>query len=266
MTLALGIPCTDGVVLGVDTQISQDGTKTPGQKIQIFWECLPNYNVVSASSGHADSVETARSEIVEALEKLKGKSPSPVVREIRQAIGAALGEVYARHIDPLPTQEERNLMDFTLLVAIRVGRTARLFRTNRAQVLEEKRCCCLGAGKVVAEQILELCLDARPSAELAAQVAAYVVGRTKEHVEGVGLSTDVHVIQSNGRHWALTLPEVKALETGFAEFFKMLQGVIACVDSQSLPEAGIGPRLGFLRTAVEGLREAQKARQDRAAR
>lgn len=31
MTIALGVLCTDGIVLGVDLQYTQDATKTPGK-------------------------------------------------------------------------------------------------------------------------------------------------------------------------------------------------------------------------------------------
>jgi hypothetical protein len=201
MTLALGILCDTGVVLGVDTQISVGGGKIPGPKIQVFWEALPTYNVVSASYGHADSVETARVEIADALEKLKGSQP--VVRTIRRSIEEALERVYVRHIDPLPTPEDRAFFDFTLLIAVRMGRTARLFKTNRAQVVEQHNRWCMGSGKELADYVFDLFLGSHPTTELAAQIAAYVIGITKQHIEGVGHYTDVHIIESDGYHWSL---------------------------------------------------------------
>lgn len=258
MTLALGVLCTGGVVLGVDTKISVDGGKIGRPKIQVFWEALPDYNVVSASCGHADSIESARVEIAEELEKFKGKKP--VVREIRKAISEALSRVYVQHIDPLPSVEERGLMDFTLLLAIRIGRTARLFRTNRAQVVEQTSRWCIGSGKEFSDYIFDLLLDNNPTTELAAQLAVYVIDVTKEHVEGVGHFTDVHIIQSDGRHWSIFAPEVKEIESGFDELFKTLRHVIELADSRHSSEESIPAMLGFLGDRIKNLRAAQDKR------
>lgn len=263
MTIALGILCSDGVVLGVDSEISVDGGKVAGPKIQVFWEALPDYNIVSASSGHADSVETARGEIEFELEKFRGKNP--VVRELRQSISDALGRVYVQHIDPLP-QEERQQMDFSLLLAIRIGRTARLFRTNRAQVVEQRPRWCIGSGKEFADYLLELYLGNRPPVELAAQTAAYVIGITKEHIDGVGHATDVHILQSSGRHWRLSPPEIEELEKNFDSFFKALHNVVACVDSLTVAEDGIDWRIELLKNSLGELRATQRKRLERSAK
>jgi hypothetical protein len=264
MTLALGIVCDCGVVLGVDTQISVGGGKIPGPKIQLFWEALPDYNVVSCSYGHADSIETAREEIAEALEKLKGTRP--VVREIRKSVSEALERVYIRHIDCLPTADDRAFMDFTLLLAIRVGRTARLFRTNRAQVVEQRSRWCMGSGKEFADYVFDLFLESHPTTEIAAQVAAYVIGITKEHIEGVGHSTDVHVIESDGHHWSLHAPQVEEIESGFAKFFETLRHAIGRIDSRFTSDNSLPTWFGFLGDNIKELRAAQDKRMELRAR
>jgi 20S proteasome alpha/beta subunit len=260
MTLALGILCRSGVVLGVDTEISVDGGKVGGPKIQVFWDALPNYNVVSASCGHADSVESAREEITEELEHFKGKNPA--VREIRKAISDALARVYTQHIDPLPSIEERGFMDFTLLLAIRVGRSARLFRTNRAQVVEQPSRWCMGSGKEFADHLFGTLLGERPSHDLAAQLAVHVIAATKDNMDGVGHSTDVHVLQSDGEHWSFTAPQIEQTEKDFTEFFGSLRGVLETADASAMPEESISTMLGLMGEKVHRLRKSQKARQE----
>jgi hypothetical protein len=260
MTLALGILCRSAVVLGVDTEITVDGGKIGGPKIQMFWEALPGYNVVSASCGHSDSIESARAEIAEELERFKDKTP--VVREIRKAIGDALSRVYVQHIDPLPSLEERNFMDFALLLAIRIGRTVRLFRTNRAQVVEQPSRWCMGSGKEFADHLFGILLGERPSHELAAQLAVHVIAATKDNVEGVGHFTDVHVIQSDGEHWSFTAPQIEQTERDFMGFFKSLRAVLETADATSLPEQAIPTMLGIMGDSIKNLRQSQRARQD----
>lgn len=265
MTLALGILCRGGVVLGVDTEIGVDGGKIGGPKIQVFWRSLPDYNVVSASAGHADSIETARVEIEESLDRLD-KTKRPAVKEIRRAISEALQRVYTQHIDPLPSLEERNFMDFTLLLAIRVGRSARLFRTNRAQVVEQDNRWCMGSGKEFADYLFDTLLDNHPSFELAAQLAAYVIDVTKDHIDGVGHISDVHVIEANGNHWSLYAPQIQQIETAFAEFFKTLRSVIDTADPRFTSEESVPIMLGFLGDRIRDLRTAQNERMELRAR
>lgn len=157
-------------------------------------------------------------------------------------------------------------MDFTLLIAMRVGRVARLFRTNSAQVVEQKGRWCIGIGKEFADYAFDLLLENRPSTELAAQVAAYVIGITKEHIEGVGHATDVHVLEGNGRHWSLLAPEVQEVESSYSEFFKTLRMVIECTDSRFTSEESIPRRLDLLGDGIKDLRLAQDKRMDLRAR
>lgn len=117
MTLALGIACADGVVLGVDTELTIDYGKRPWPKIHVLPTPMDaDYAIVAASAGHADSVRNATDSIFDQFSKLSEAQPS--MRQIKKAIEDGLIEVYNRHIFPLPSQEERNEMDFTLLLAV----------------------------------------------------------------------------------------------------------------------------------------------------
>jgi hypothetical protein len=83
---------------------------------------------------------------------------------------------------------------------------------------------------------------------------------TKEMDEGVGHSTDVHVIQSDGRHWSVHGPQVGEIEVAFAAFFNIMRHVIELADSRFTSEESIPIMLGFLGDRIRELRAGQDKR------
>ena len=72
MTLALGIVCDNGIVLG--GYRDQRGWRQDRPKMLTFPEIWnDDFNVIAAAYGHADSMESVRVEITERLTPFKGQ-------------------------------------------------------------------------------------------------------------------------------------------------------------------------------------------------
>ena len=253
MTIALGILCGDGVVLGVDTQHTLGDGQFPEKKLFTF-PTRGNHRVVAAGFGNSDSIRIGAEEIDLALD-----GSASTVRGVRSQIGTALGSVYSKHIDVCP-EEERGNMEFSFLVAIHIGRRAGLFRTNRTMVVEVPDRWTMGVGEQFARYAISAFLGDHPRTDVAAQVAAFVIGLTKESIDGVGFSTDVHVLENSGSHWSLHLPEVKEIENNFASLLREFKSVISATDCGTT-EGKVREGLLRMEAAVLAIRTAQSKRQ-----
>jgi hypothetical protein len=152
-------------------------------------------------------------------------------------------------------------MDFSLLFAVRVGRTARLFRTNRGLVNEEHDRWCMGVGVSLAYCLLDLLLEKRPPVDVAAPVAAFVVKQVMSYAKDVGYQTDVHVICSDGGHWSLRPKEIATAETQLIDVMASARKEIYSV---AIGEAITMSKLSGLKDSLAAFGVEQKRR--RAAR
>jgi 20S proteasome alpha/beta subunit len=267
VTLAIGVSCYDGVVLGVDGQLSVDNAKLTTQKITWFFP-FSDYQLVFAAQGHGDPSRLAIDLIRKTLSAQVHRHLT--VSEITAYISSCLDFIYRNHIDAAPSADERSWLNFSLLIAIRQERSAQLFRTNRDMVVpinpRPHPWWCLGVGTEFANYALSLLLDPHCSAEVAAQVVAYIIGEANELVEGVGKGTDVHVLQNDGTHWSFSAPDIRQLENEFSEFFLSLRDIVSCVDTETVGDSTAKLRLAYLEQKIFSMRSSQRLRKEREAR
>jgi hypothetical protein len=257
MTIALGVLCSDGVVIGVDLEYTQDFMSSTGPKI--FW--LPKnldsrYFVLIAASGNPDSAK----EFVEYLDShLAERFPSGVatLKEIKVAIRDSLKRIWFEHIDSAPANERRGLAcDF--LIAIRVGTKINLFRTNRTMMPEIKDWACSGLGLYLANYLVDRILPRHPTTALAAQVVSHVIDAAKEHIQFVGKGSDIHVLPRVGLAYGLT--EREKAEVGFNNLFGAFRQIIGCADPADASDELLESRIARLKSAIETLRSDQTRR------
>jgi hypothetical protein len=261
MTIALGVVCSNGVVLGTDLQYTtDDATKTPGQKM--FWLCPGRpYSVLIAASGSPDSAK----QVVELSEEaILSKYPDsiPTIRQIRACIEDSLREVYLGHIDTAPVNERAG-MRCDLLVGIRVGREIQLLYSNRTRLIKEKDAKCFGIGLWFSNYALTQLLPLRPTLEVASQVVAYVIAMAKDYVEGVGHGSDIHTLHLDGTHDSLLLPEREEIEQAFRAAIKVLPHIVDCTDTDIVSDESVSLRADWLMKEIWKLRELHKKRKNR---
>lgn len=264
MTIALGVLCSDGVVLGTDLEYTQQYAAMPGQKM--FW--LPEiigagYFVLIAVAGNPDSAKT----FVDTLSVvLSDRFPdgAALLRDIKGAIRDGLRHMWLEHIDAAPANERSDLQ-CDLLIAVRAESGCHLFRTNRTMLVEEKFSACHGVGMYVARLLTDLLLGwgCSPTVELASQVIAYTIKAAKDHIQYVGKGSDIHILPQSGLAYSLLSPERKIVENHFDELFAGLRNLLACVDGTDVSVDQIESRLDGIKNSVLKLKEDQLNRVER---
>lgn len=265
MTIALGILCSDGIVLGVDLQYTTDIIKTAGQKLFVLkpsYDARSGYAVLVAGAGNADTIRKCVEVMDETLaETFHGRCPAYI--ELKYSLESALARVFHQHVDSAPV-EERHGLHCDVLVAVRVGQECHLLRSNRTMLVEERQ-ACVGLGFYLGAYLTELLLGwgIPTTCEVASQVLTYIIGASKDYIEGVGKGTDVHILFSDGRHHSITRPERAEIEKNFATFFQATRQVIACGDTESVSDESIKFWIDLLQKSVMELRAAQVKRLNR---
>jgi 20S proteasome alpha/beta subunit len=266
MTIALGVLCDGGAVLGVDLEYSQDFLSSPGQKMFWFPSTLDtNYFLLIAAAGNSDSAKTFIDLLsVELPTRFPTKKAS--LSELKSSIKKVLRELCGEHIDFAPASQRESLAcDF--IIAMRVDHSVRLFRTNRTMIVEEQRWVCLGAGLYLAHYLMDLVLVPHPSIELATQVVTHVIATAKEHIQSVGKGSDIHFLPYSGFADSLIRPEIIQIEERFAALSNALRDVIACADPGSITDERMARKFSALNNCIETLRADELERiKDRARR
>jgi hypothetical protein len=259
MTIALGVMCDGGAVIGVDLEYTQDWMSSPGQKI--FW--LPKhldsrYFVLIGAAGNPDSAKEFMTYLEEQLdERFPTHIASP--KELKTTIRDSLKHIWFEHIDSAPANERRGLAcDF--LIALRVETSVYLFRTNRTMMISVKDWACLGAGLYLANYLVDRVLPRHPTTELAAQVVAHVIAAAKEHVQFVGKGSDIHILPRIGLSHGLGWAEREKVEAGFIQLFGAFRSLIGCADPADASDDLLNSRLASFRSVIEQLRSEQAGR------
>ena len=258
MTIAIGVLCDNGVVLGCDLQHSTDIIKTAGPKLFI----IPpgkNHSVLITGAGNSDSMKKAAQLIHDRISDADDSGGISDVYAMRGHIEAALEELYSKYIYFAP-QEHCSTLDVSLLLAIRVNTETALFRTNRNMLIAEDRYACVGMGMYLGHYALSTMLGWRPPVEVAAQVVTYIVSQAKEYIEGVGKGSAVQMLHADGLHDSLLLPDRDEVEEMFQEFYEGVRTIIASTDKDMVMDAWLSDHFDRLHLTVKKLRSAQQKR------
>jgi 20S proteasome alpha/beta subunit len=269
VTIALGIACDDGVVLGVDNEYSRNPIKTKGQKLFPIPSVIqPNdgYGILAAGSGNPDSVK----KIVETIDKTLASETiggTPTLELLLLHIENSIATVFAQHIDFAPV-EQRQELHCDLLFAIWIrNQGTRLFRSNRTMLLEERKRACIGNGLYLAEYVMDVILPHFLSVEEAKCLAVYMIGEAKDYIEHVGGQSIVHTLHRDGTHSRLLQPEIRDIENSYGAFFEAIRICLSCVDLDSVPDDNIDLRLAAFKESILHFRgQERKRREHREAR
>jgi hypothetical protein len=205
MSIALGIECPDGAVLGTDRQITKEGgLKYQQRKISI---CNVTGNIplqyAFAYCGDPDAAATIEREI--GRELLAGICSSDVFNfdlvfaDIRRAFGR---------------KENKDLESLILMGSPSIKPF--LLRTKGAKVVHGK-IECIGVGDSSVIHYLSELLPKKLTLDKASQVVAYLVSLANRYIDGCGFGPDV-VFMGKGRECIMEISEKE--KTAWAQKFK----------------------------------------------
>jgi 20S proteasome alpha/beta subunit len=196
VTIAVGFLCTDGIVLGADTQYTQHyttfGLKTQGPKLFVVAD-RPDLAVIVAGAGSVSFMKMAVDKLKQAFSGLS----IPSGTQIRDTVEVVLLDFFTKHVYNVPDYKQP---DFKLLIGARTNRNDfSLWETSLTSVaqLEEWDHVCIGIGNTVSSYALTITRGAG-LVEWAKLRAAFCVNAAKRNVDGCGGPTRLLTLTANG--------------------------------------------------------------------
>jgi len=261
VSIAFGVKCSNGIVLGVDLEYSQDLSSMPGQKM--FW--LPkteaDYFVLIAAAGNPDTTKTFM-EVLESELAVQIPHGHTSWTQLKGVIKSCLKYVYSEHVDAAP-RDERASLGCDLLVALRILNETRLYHSNRTMLVEEKGTYCHGVGLYAARCLSDIFLDWRAHIHVsaAAQIVAFIVAEAAEHIQSVGKGSDIHTLPNEGPAYSLLRWERDEVNSGFGILMRAFQGCLSQIGGGG--KSFLYPHyLDEFKKAIDKLRESQAKREE----
>lgn len=198
MTLAAGMVLEDSVLLFADTLYSDGITKIYGTKL-FRWNGKGS-QVGFALAGDAALARMAIDDCRDVLESAtRPLSTSRIVQLLRPIIR----RTYLEHVDARPLPERRDC-NFQLLIGVSgQGDMPRLYATSETAMYQVQRYECVGVGSEIARYVIECGHDPHhPELTFdferqAITLALQTLVAAKEHVEGVGGSSEFLLVERN---------------------------------------------------------------------
>jgi len=264
MTIAVGFTCVDGVVLAADSLYTEGIAKLYGQKIFP----LPSnglYALTIAGAGGVPSLKGIVREVEKSLRSEIGQMRADF-SQIRSVVEGALGRYYPRHIDSAPRDRQDDL-GVQLLIGIWVlGDGTRLFETCRTAAFEVDDHRCVGIGSHLAEYLNDVFFPGgvRPTVRMAEPLAAYIVGRSKRHVQFCGGRTFVRALLDDGTDERVWNEEIRDSEDYIEQFFSSVGHIRELLGKVPRAEAiDLSPFTEILKNAMIEFQAKQQTYRDK---
>ena len=251
MSIVLGIPCVDGVVLGVDLQYTKEPFKNTGPKLFPLKKYYNKntYSVLVAGSGNPESCKKFADMMEQDLPDDFSFSDFIIHAE------SIIGEFNQHYIFPMP-QESRKDYSCDLLIAVRVDRECRLYGVNGLMLVRHEQPVCTGEGSYLADYLLENLLPKGfITVEAAAQFMVHAINSSKNYITSVGKGTSVHILRDDGRHYSLLKPDRAGIELYFQELFDAFARLMYCCDVESASNESVEIHIGSLRRIMALIRQ-----------
>lgn len=229
MTIALGLPCTDGLVICTDGQLTvSGGHKFQEEKI----ECEEFYGatLVFSYAGLPGLWKEARNKIVHSLQKLEApfeEGPAITPENVYNAadeVFTGMGRLYT----------ELNLQ---MLIAVGgVLHAPELFVFDRNAFYRATDFTCLGVGESSLVRYLADSLYRRSiSKEEGKNIGIYLVSKAIQYIDGIGPPIDAIVVSGHLPEW-LSEQEIKERESAMLSKEKPFLKKIVSPSSPSTTE------------------------------
>lgn len=225
MTIALGVLCSDGIVLAADSEESTGyagGVKTSSVKIATGISGAPiGYQVSAAISGagRARYLDSAKDCLIMPVLGTYADNYDAV----KASIDGSLGEFYAKHVIPFASLPDHDRPEISLIIARQCAGQLSLWTTDKNTVQRCFKYGAVGAGAAYATLLLSRYIYPLNIAQ-GKMVAAHTIFRVKEAIEGCGKRTDILSLRG-GQAQYMPLRDVERLEQLFEEWANVEAGL-----------------------------------------
>ena len=232
MTIALGILAHDAVVIATDTQVGvSDYLKTSQGKISLTTHSRRQEPTEDMTQTVALAVTGAgKPQHIRHLQKdfkrFVTTAVEPSIDEFDQSVSDRIRQFHTDHILPLGTTRT----DLYMLVAYCKDGVSKLWRSEDNLLTESTTYAAVGAGEMYANIIMNrLSLPMWPmTAKTAFLLAAYVIHRVKDRIDGCGKNTEIVCIRSQESEF-FSQTHIKPVEDLLDKFWGIEANVLSSV-------------------------------------
>lgn len=240
MTIAAGFVCTDGIVIGADTEYSNSVVKEYRSKI---WRSQDERCVIAAAGD-----EVLMKEAAETLLTCLDSEYS--VEDVKEQFQDTMQAIHERFID------YSNDPSFTLrmLVAAQASDGLVLFRQSRWAVTDVKAYACIGSGEAFGNYVAKRFFgELKPQPITAGIVcASHLLRLAKNHVQGCGgTRSEIVILPARGRAYEQSERNVRNVEVLLDGVDAVLGPLLFAIPDSSIPMEAIEERL---KVFCEGVR------------
>ncbi len=242
MTIAAGFVCSDGIVIGADTEYASSIAKVYRTKI---WrsergDCL---------------IATAGNEVLmkEAAETILAKlDPERSREDVKLAFMETMQGLYVDHINHVVTDPEFCVQ---VLVAAQTSDGLVLFRQSHTAVTDEQHFACIGSGDAFGNYVGDKLFgrDEKDRPMISGCIAvAHLLNLAKTYVPGCGgTESEIYRLPAEGWAYQESDANISRLETYFTAVNAVLTPLMLAIPNPWVPDAGVEERL---RVFCEGVR------------
>jgi 20S proteasome alpha/beta subunit len=238
MTIAIGLLCNEGLVIGADTEEVLGGyIKTSTEKMRVIEK--DNYKLIITGAGESDFIDCFYDELEEALDESEPKD----IKAIYKILRTTQLQYFRNHLAPYSSfpSDDRPNPDLLIALHIRIGglvtgstlfRTV-LFKANGTVVKRIHKAECVGTGVVLARSLMDQFFDPELSLKQTGILAAYILRQAKRWGQYCGGNSDIAILSNSEKKTAgIPAETIKSLERHFDEFAVALKPVlINCADT-----------------------------------
>jgi hypothetical protein len=228
MTIAIGILAADSIVLATDTEESIPGYMKLHQ-YKTRGGAKGTRGCLIAGAGSANYIDTVSDELIETF------FSESEDEKVGPAFNRVVAEFYQMRVVPFAQYPAVERPDFDLLIAFAGHDKHYLWATEKSAMREVYPWEAIGSGAMFAKMLLGQ-FYANPTAiptHVAELLAAYVVYRVKDTIDGCGKHTFVQTLRE-GRATHREIEEVDEWE----RLFRMFDGVAAAALMRVLGDDG----------------------------
>jgi 20S proteasome alpha/beta subunit len=229
VTIAIGILCSDGIVLCADSKESNYQTKIYRPKIVQLDVLDDDIKVVLAGSGDSDFLDALKEKVEQAVDVA-----APTLASVESKIETGI-QSYCRKIWPLYDQSHRPTAD--MLIGIRTPDGQSLLRTNGPIVRSAHRPYeSIGFGADFSAYHLDRLFTGDRTIAAVCPIAIYVLQLVKENIEFCGGPSHVFTVSAASVEQK-SADEISSLVDRFREFATITDKLLARAASLQFQEA-----------------------------
>jgi 20S proteasome alpha/beta subunit len=249
MTIAVGVLCEDGVVVGADREVSLSSFKVEDRKAHLLKR--NNVRIGLVGSGPADLVTLAAQELDNRL------VPEMSMEAVKTAVDDLAQDIHAKHV--LTNPDKNYKLDLLLAVKTTPNGAARkvgLLRVNGTIVVWKDRYDAIGWGYELAHYLLSQLYDQPKTLSMARGImlAAQVLKAAKDYTQGCGGPSDIIQVRLGYVSDFVHEDDVRLHEESAEKFAKIMRPVMLAMTDVNVDSKQLGEIVGKMQVELHTFR------------